>query len=69
MLSDPRMELFRKLGGSVMPLVVLVNMDGTIERRHVGYSPGDEVGLEKEIIEIIASNGLSVPEPVNDDTK
>jgi len=69
MLSDPRMELFRKLGGSVMPLVVLVNMDGTIEKRHVGYSPGDEVGLEKEIIEIIASNGLSVPEPVNDDAK
>ena len=60
-LSDPRMELFRKIGGSVMPLVVLVNMDGTIEKRHIGYSPGDEVGLELEIIEIIKSNGLEIP--------
>ena len=63
MLSDPRMELFRKLGGSVMPLVVLINMDGTIEKRHVGYSPGDEVGLEEEIVEIIVANGLNLPEP------
>ena len=61
-LSDPRMELFRKLGGNVMPLVVIVNMDGTIEKRHTGYNPGDEVELEKEIIEIIKLNGLSLPE-------
>ena len=61
-LSDPRMELFRKLGGNVMPLVVIVNMDGTIEKRHIGYSPGDEVELEKEIIDIIKLNGLSLPE-------
>ena len=60
-LSDPRMELFRKLGGSVMPLVVMVNMDGTIEKRHIGYNPGDEVQLEKEIIEIIQLNGLYLP--------
>ena len=60
-LSDPRMDLFQKLGGSVMPLVVLVNMDGTIEKRHIGYSPGDEVGLEEEIFEAIISNGLVWP--------
>ena len=60
-LSDPRKDLFQKLGGSVMPLVVIVNMDGTIEKRHVGYSPGDEVGLEKEIAEVITSNGLLWP--------
>ena len=59
-LTDPRMELFRKLGGSVMPLVILVNMDGSIEKRHIGYSPGDEVGLEEEIKQIILSNGLSI---------
>ena len=28
-LSDPRMELFRKLGGNVMPLVVIVNIAGS----------------------------------------
>ena len=60
-LSDPRMELFRKLGGSVMPLVVIVNMDGTIEKRHIGYSPGDEIQLDEEIFEAIISNGLVWP--------
>ena len=60
-LSDPRMELFRKLGGNVMPLVVIVNMDGTIEKRHIGYNPGDEVQLENEIVEVIQLNGLSLP--------
>ncbi|MBJ48658.1 MAG: hypothetical protein CMG59_05760 [Candidatus Marinimicrobia bacterium] len=55
-LSDPRMELFRKLGGSVMPLVVFINTDGTIESKHIGYNPGDESLLEKEIIDIISSN-------------
>ena len=60
-LSDPRMDLFMKLGGSVMPLVVIVNMDGTIEKRHIGYSPGDEVQLEEEIVEVILGNNLEIP--------
>ena len=60
-LSDPRMDLFRKLGGSVMPLVVIVNMDGTIEKRHIGYSPGDEVQLEQEIVEVVLGNNLELP--------
>ena len=60
-LSDPRMDLFRKLGGSVMPLVVIVNMDGTIEKRHIGYSPGDEIQLEEEIVEVILGNNLELP--------
>ena len=60
-LSDPRMDLFMKLGGSVMPLVVIVNMDGTIEKRHIGYSPGDEVQLEEEIVEVILGNNLELP--------
>lgn len=61
-LSDPRMELFRKLGGSVMPLVVIVGMDGTIERRHVGYNPGDEVKLEQEIVELINNTFKNIEE-------
>ena len=60
-LSDARMDLFMKLGGSVMPLVVIVNMDGTIEKRHIGYSPGDEVKLEQEIVEVIFGNNLELP--------
>tara|TARA_A100001011_G_scaffold399373_1_gene507698 strand:- start:8443 stop:8976 length:534 start_codon:yes stop_codon:yes gene_type:complete len=59
-ISDPRMELFRKIGGSVMPLVVLINMDGSIEKRHVGYNPGDEIKLAKEVSDLIVSNGLII---------
>jgi len=55
-LSDPRAEFFRKTGGKVMPYLLLVNKDGTIFKRHVGFNPGEEVVLEKEIQEIIAFN-------------
>ena len=61
-LSDPRMELFRKLGGNVMPLVVIVDTDGTIEKRHIGYNPGDEVQLEEEIVEIMNLPVMKKPE-------
>ena len=55
-LSDPRSESFRKLGGKAMPLLLLVNKNGTIFKRHTGYNPGDEVELEKEIKELIVHN-------------
>ena len=56
LLSDPRAEFFRKTGGSVMPYLLLVNKDGSIFKRHVGFNPGDEVNLESEIIEMISFN-------------
>ena len=56
-LSDPRAELFRKMGGKVMPFVIIVDSTGEIENRHVGYNPGDEKELEKEILHL-----LTVPE-------
>jgi len=55
-LSDPRSESFRKLGGKAMPLLLLVNKDGSIFKRHTGYNPGDEIALEKEIKELIVHN-------------
>ena len=55
-LSDPRSESFRKLGGKAMPLLLLVNKDGSIYKRHTGYNPGDEIALEKEIKEMIIHN-------------
>ncbi len=55
-LSDPRAEFFRKTGGKVMPYLLLVNKDGTIFKRHVGFNPGEEVKLEAEIVEMIANN-------------
>lgn len=52
---DPRQEIFRKLGGRVMPYSVFVNEDGTIESKHVGYAPGDEKKYQKIITEMISS--------------
>jgi thiol-disulfide isomerase/thioredoxin len=55
-LSDPRAEFFRKTGGKVMPYLLLVNKDGSIFKRHVGFNPGEEVALEAEIVEMLALN-------------
>ena len=53
-LSDPRAELFRKMGGKVMPFVIIADSTGEIKSRHVGYNPGDERELEKEILHLLA---------------
>ena len=55
-LSDPRAEFFRKTGGKVMPYLLLVNKDGSIFKRHVGFNPGEEVKLEAEILAMLAFN-------------
>ena len=55
-LMDPKSEFIRKAGGKVLPFLLLVNTDGTIFKRHMGYSPGDEITLEKEIGERIKLN-------------
>ena len=61
-LSDPKAELFRKMGAKVMPFVIIADSTGEIINRHVGYNPGDEKELEKEILHLLA-----VPE-INADT-
>ena len=53
-LSDPKAELFRKMGGKVMPFVVIADSTGEIINRHVGYNPGDEKELEKEILTLLS---------------
>jgi len=52
-LSDPKAEFFRKMGGKVMPFVIIADSTGEIINRHVGYNPGDEIRLEKEILHIL----------------
>ena len=52
-LSDPKAELFRKMGGKVMPFVIIADSTGVIINRHVGYNPGDEKTLEKEIFHLL----------------
>jgi thiol-disulfide isomerase/thioredoxin len=64
-LSDPKSSAFRKVGGNVMPYILIVDSKGTILKRHVGYNPGDEIGLEKEIVEIL---GLDKVEEKVEDT-
>ena len=64
-LSDPKASLFRKMGGKVMPFVVVVDSSGVIVSKHVGYNPGDEKKLEKEIFHLLeiqnAKSDGSVP--------
>jgi len=60
-LSDPKAELFRKMGGKVMPFVIIADSTGAIVNRHVGYNPGDEKELEKEILHLLADQ-----QPVKD---
>ena len=57
-LSDPRAELFRKMGGKVMPFVIIADSTGKIINRHVGYNPGDEKELEKEILHILTTPNI-----------
>ena len=59
-LSDPRAELFRKMGGKVMPFVIIADSLGEIVNRHVGYNPGDEKELEKEILHLLGAPLIKV---------
>ena len=53
-LQDPRMDVFKKFGGGVMPFVVLADNEGFVTNKHVGYNLGDEKALEQEIRELIS---------------
>ena len=50
------MSLFKKMGGSIMPFVVVVDDKGVISNKHIGYNLGDEVALEEEIKVLISFN-------------
>ena len=60
-LSDPRQSFFKKTGGKVMPYLVLINSDGTIFKRKVGFNPGEEKKLEQEIIDLLVHNKIELP--------
>ena len=53
-LQDPKMSLFKKMGGPIIPFVVIADNKGFIVNKHVGYNLGDEEALEKEIKELIS---------------
>jgi peroxiredoxin len=48
--------VIKKLGGVSCPYTVLINTDGTIYSKHIGYERGEEIALEKEINELIKFN-------------
>ena len=59
-LIDPRgREFFNKIGGKVMPFVIIADSTGEIINRHVGYNPGDEKELEKEILHLLPTKEIS----------
>ena len=67
-LSDPKAEFFRKMGGKVMPFVIIADSTGKIINRHVGYNPGDEIRLEKEILHILQPLA-EIPDSLQADTE
>jgi peroxiredoxin len=60
-LLDPDQEVLQLFQGSTLPLRVLIDRDGTILETHQGYNPGDEVGLENEILQLLN------PEPADEE--
>ena len=64
-LSDPKAELFRKMGGKVMPFVIIADSTGAIINRHVGYSPGDEKKLEEEILHLLGTTEINTDTLLN----
>ena len=57
-LSDPRGQLFRKSGGSIMPYTIMVDSSGVIVNKYTGYNLGDEIKLEKEIVHMLELDSL-----------
>ena len=52
-LSDPKSLFFRKMGGQQCPYTILFDEKGNIISKHIGYNPGDEIKMEKEIVSLI----------------
>ena len=58
-----------------MPYLVLINSDGTIFKRKVGFNPGEEKKLEKDIMDLLVHNKIELPpvvkpkQKVENDTK
>ena len=48
--------LLKKLGSNSCPFTAMINEDGTIFSKHMGYEKGDEVMIENEIKALISYN-------------
>ncbi len=52
---DPNQQIAKKLNGQIMPNLILINQDGTIQWRHQGYMPGEEKEIKAQIELLLAS--------------
>ncbi len=48
-VTDADQEIFQQFNGQSIPFTVLYNQNGDVIYKHVGYLPGDEIELEKEV--------------------
>ena len=49
-LSDPNGKFMQKIGGQVCPYTLLVDHNGAIYSRHIGFQLGDEKKIKEEIL-------------------
>ena len=54
-LLDTDSEVLRQYGGTNIPHSVLIAPDGTIHKIWIGYQPGEEREVEKEVKALLAS--------------
>lgn len=56
-LNDPAGDVFDSYRVSGIPTTVIIDGEGRVMFRHVGFSPGDEGRLAKEIEALLARKG------------
>lgn len=52
---DPNNQYLQKLNGQSIPYSLLFNEEGEIVYKSIGYLPGDEIRLEKEIQKLLSA--------------
>ena len=53
---DPNQQIAKKLNGQIMPNLILIKQDGTIQWRHQGYMPGEEKEIKEQIESLFTEN-------------
>jgi cytochrome c biogenesis protein CcmG, thiol:disulfide interchange protein DsbE len=53
---DPNYQLLQKFNGQSIPYSLLLDSNGKIVYKNVGYLPGDEKKIEEEIKKLLADN-------------
>jgi len=49
---DPNKQLFQAFNGQNIPFSVLIDKDGKVVKRRIGYLPGDEKEIEADILKL-----------------